>query len=107
MLNTARSSCDAARPLAVVEIGEEGGMPTTAAQGAKDGVHNDSIARSRAGVKIAMGTDAGVMPHGTNLREMGLMVNIGMTPMERSSPPRAPPNASVGRTAPVRWRRAS
>jgi imidazolonepropionase-like amidohydrolase len=33
-------------------------------------------------VKIAMGTDAGVMPHGTNLRELGLMVNIGMTPME-------------------------
>jgi imidazolonepropionase-like amidohydrolase len=29
-----------------------------------------------------MGTDAGVMPHGTNLRELGLMVNIGMTPME-------------------------
>jgi len=22
------------------------------------------------------------MPHGTNLRELGLMVNIGMTPME-------------------------
>ncbi len=33
-------------------------------------------------MKIAMGTDAGVMPHGTNLRELGLMVNIGMTPME-------------------------
>ena len=29
-----------------------------------------------------MGTDAGVMPHGTNLRELGLMVNIGMTPMQ-------------------------
>jgi imidazolonepropionase-like amidohydrolase len=29
-----------------------------------------------------MGTDAGVMPHGTNLRELGLMVNIGMSPME-------------------------
>ena len=29
-----------------------------------------------------MGTDAGVMPHGTNLRELGLMCAIGMTPME-------------------------
>ena len=29
-----------------------------------------------------MGTDAGVMPHGTNLRELGLMVGIGMSPME-------------------------
>jgi imidazolonepropionase-like amidohydrolase len=33
-------------------------------------------------VKIAMGTDAGVMAHGTNLRELGLMVSVGMTPME-------------------------
>ena len=29
-----------------------------------------------------MGTDAGVMPHGTNLRELGLMVDVGLTPME-------------------------
>jgi imidazolonepropionase-like amidohydrolase len=29
-----------------------------------------------------MGTDAGVIAHGTNLRELGLMVEIGMTPME-------------------------
>ena len=29
-----------------------------------------------------MGTDAGVMPHGTNLRVLGLMVNVGMTSME-------------------------
>jgi imidazolonepropionase-like amidohydrolase len=29
-----------------------------------------------------MGTDAGVMPHGTNLRELELMVNVGMTPMD-------------------------
>lgn len=45
--------------------------------------HKMSIGRAhRAGVKIAMGTDAGVVPHGTNLRELGLMVEIGMTPME-------------------------
>jgi imidazolonepropionase-like amidohydrolase len=29
-----------------------------------------------------MGTDAGVMAHGTNLRELALMGNIGMSPME-------------------------
>ena len=29
-----------------------------------------------------MGTDAGVMTHGTNLRELGLMCGIGMSPME-------------------------
>jgi len=35
-----------------------------------------------AGVKIALGTDAGVMKHGTNAREFGLMVRYGMTPMQ-------------------------
>jgi imidazolonepropionase-like amidohydrolase len=34
------------------------------------------------GVKVAMGTDAAVGPHGTNLREVGEMVRCGMTPME-------------------------
>jgi imidazolonepropionase-like amidohydrolase len=29
-----------------------------------------------------MGTDAGVVPHGTNLRELGLMADLGMTPMD-------------------------
>src|SRR6266699_424030 len=34
------------------------------------------------GVKIALGTDAGVMKHGTNAREFELMVRYGMTPMQ-------------------------
>jgi len=34
------------------------------------------------GVRIALGTDAGVMRHGTNGREFGLMVRYGMTPMQ-------------------------
>lgn len=46
-------------------------------------IHKASIAKAyRAGVKIAMGTDSGVGPHGTNLRELGLMCDIGMSPME-------------------------
>lgn len=46
-------------------------------------IHRESIARAyKAGVRIAMGTDAGVMAHGTNLRELGLMCDIGMSPME-------------------------
>ena len=34
----------------------------------------------QAGVRIAMGTDSGVTPHGRNLRELALMVAGGMTP---------------------------
>ncbi|HLS06432.1 MAG TPA: amidohydrolase family protein, partial [Bacillota bacterium] len=45
--------------------------------------HHESVKKAyEAGVKIAMGTDAGVMPHGTNLRELSLMCDVGMTPME-------------------------
>jgi imidazolonepropionase-like amidohydrolase len=33
-----------------------------------------------AGVRIAMGTDSGVTPHGRNLRELALMADLGMSP---------------------------
>jgi imidazolonepropionase-like amidohydrolase len=33
------------------------------------------------GVKIALGTDSGVFRHGINAREMGLLVNAGMSPI--------------------------
>lgn len=72
-------------PLAVLEAGEKGGMPEYGIRKSREviEIHSDSITRAhKAGVKISMGTDAGVMPHGTNLRELGLMVNIGMNPME-------------------------
>jgi imidazolonepropionase-like amidohydrolase len=45
--------------------------------------HRDSIGRAAAaGVKIAMGTDSGVVPHGRNLEELWHMTGVGMTPME-------------------------
>ena len=73
-------------PLSVVEIGEAtGSMPEYGLRKAKEtiDIHKESIARAyKAGVKIAMGTDAGVMPHGTNLRELCLMQEVGMSPME-------------------------
>lgn len=46
-------------------------------------IHRESIrAAHAAGVRIAMGTDAGVGKHGTNAEELGYLVDIGMTPME-------------------------
>jgi imidazolonepropionase-like amidohydrolase len=35
----------------------------------------------RRGVKVALGTDCGVGYHGTNAREIGLLVDAGLTPM--------------------------
>ena len=46
-------------------------------------VHRASVRRAiSAGVKVAMGTDSGVMPHGRNLHELQLMVEAGMTPLD-------------------------
>lgn len=45
--------------------------------------HQDSFRRAvAAGVKVAMGTDSGVGPHGQNAEELALMVQCGMTPMQ-------------------------
>ncbi|HMK12968.1 MAG TPA: amidohydrolase family protein [Acidimicrobiales bacterium] len=46
-------------------------------------IHTESIRRAiGAGVKVAMGTDSGVCPHGQNLRELGLMADCGMSPTD-------------------------
>ena len=43
-------------------------------------VHSASVARAvAAGVRVAMGTDSGVGPHGTNLEELALMAECGMS----------------------------
>ncbi|HTI20492.1 MAG TPA: amidohydrolase family protein [Kutzneria sp.] len=45
--------------------------------------HQDSVRRAHAaGVRIAMGTDSGVGPHGTNLEELALMQACGMSPAD-------------------------
>ncbi|GJI89453.1 Xaa-Pro dipeptidase [Duganella hordei] len=42
-----------------------------------------NIARAiKAGVPIAFGTDAAVYPHGLNAREFGILVKLGMTPIQ-------------------------
>src|SRR5690625_1740249 len=66
-------------------MAEEGGMPAGAVAKSEEviEVHKESFTKAyKAGVKIAMGTDAGVMKHGTNLRELGLMEEGGMSPMD-------------------------
>ena len=45
--------------------------------------HQRSVERAiKAGVKVAMGTDAGVSRHGDNIREVEFMVEAGMTPQD-------------------------
>ncbi|MBZ9571085.1 amidohydrolase family protein [Methanobrevibacter sp. TMH8] len=51
-----------------------------------DRVHKGNmITAYKAGVKMLMGTDSGVSPHGNNLRELELLCDIGMSPMEAIS----------------------
>lgn len=72
-------------PVSVLELAKESGMPDSAVEKSKEviEIHKQSVAKAyKAGVKIAMGTDAGVMPHGLNLRELELMTEVGMSPME-------------------------
>jgi len=69
-------------PLSVLEAVEAGArMPAQMIQKARDviDIHRESIARAiDAGVRIAMGTDSGVGPHGSNLRELQLMHEAGL-----------------------------
>jgi imidazolonepropionase-like amidohydrolase len=42
-----------------------------------------NIARAvEAGVPVATGTDAGIVPHGTNLSELGYLVDVGLSPLQ-------------------------
>ncbi len=44
-------------------------------------IHRTAVRRAiEAGVRVAMGTDTGVTPHGQNLRELALMESLGMSP---------------------------
>ena len=46
-------------------------------------VQRDNFRKAvKAGVNLVMGTDAGVYPHGDNLKQLSRMVNFGMTPMQ-------------------------
>jgi imidazolonepropionase-like amidohydrolase len=71
-------------PRGVVEAAEAGmAIPEASLRKAKEVVeiHRDAFRRAvDAGVKIAMGTDSGVTPHGRNLAELPLMAAGGMTP---------------------------
>lgn len=72
-------------PVAVMELASERGISAESLQQSLDvmDAHRESITLAhKMGVKIAMGTDAGVMPHGTNLRELKLMCAAGLSPMD-------------------------
>jgi imidazolonepropionase-like amidohydrolase len=76
-----------AAPRAVIAAAEAGArMPEAVVRKAHQVVddHTESFRRAvEAGVKIAMGTDSGVGPHGRNLEELGLMAgNSSMSPRD-------------------------
>jgi len=69
-------------PLGVLEAADRGlDLPPAIIDKARAVVdtHRESIRMAmEAGVKVAMGTDSGVTPHGQNLRELQLMNELGM-----------------------------
>ena len=71
-------------PQGVISAAEAGAqIPEASLAKAKEvvEVHRESFRKAiAAGVKVAMGTDSGVTPHGENLRELPLMVEGGMSP---------------------------
>ena len=73
-------------PRGVLEAADAGAaIPEASVRKAREVVetHHASFEKAvAAGVKVAMGTDSGVTPHGQNLRELALMVDCGMTPMQ-------------------------
>ena len=73
-------------PVNVIRAAAAGAaLPDAVVQKAKEvaEVHHDSVRRAvAAGVRIAMGTDSGVGPHGTNLEELELMHSAGMSPAD-------------------------
>jgi imidazolonepropionase-like amidohydrolase len=73
-------------PRAVIAAAEAGlTIPKESVDKARElsEVHLDSVRRAhQAGVRIAMGTDAGVGAHGTNLEEVELMVATGLSALE-------------------------
>lgn len=73
-------------PRGVIDAADAGAaIPDASVAKAREVVetHRASFAAAvAAGVKIAMGTDSGVTPHGRNLRELELMVEGGMSPID-------------------------
>jgi imidazolonepropionase-like amidohydrolase len=70
-------------PTGVLQAAEAGAaIPETSLLKAKEicEIHRNSFRRAvEAGVKVAMGTDTGVTPHGDNLKELALMAEGGMS----------------------------
>lgn len=73
-------------PQAVIKAAEAGAsLPQSVVDKAHSVIeaHYSSISRAHeAGVRIAMGTDAGVGPHGENLEEISLLAGVGLSATE-------------------------
>jgi imidazolonepropionase-like amidohydrolase len=71
-------------PLSVIEAAERGEVHEPAVlEKALEvaSVHRGAVVKAvEAGVKIAMGTDTGIGPHGDNLRELQLLADCGLSP---------------------------
>jgi imidazolonepropionase-like amidohydrolase len=70
---------------AVLAAARDQGAPPKrleALQAARDGAYARVRAAVAAGAPIALGTDATVMPHGQNARELAALVEVGLSPID-------------------------
>lgn len=67
------------------KFAEEGDLPEYSIEQAIEiaDIHDKNIRKAyEAGIRIVMGTDCGVVPHGLNLEELSFLCDIGMSPEE-------------------------
>jgi imidazolonepropionase-like amidohydrolase len=73
-------------PVMVLELNERTGRVPDYAVRKTEKVfedHKENVAHAaKSGVKIVMGTDSGIAGHGSNARELTLLTEVGLTPME-------------------------
>jgi len=69
----------------MIEGAEQAGAPQAQLDSllhARELAYGSTAAAVKAGVRIALGTDASVLPHGSNARELRALVEAGLSPLE-------------------------
>lgn len=84
--------------------GKKNGVPEESLQKEREvgGVQRENFTKAvKAGVKMVLGTDAGIYPHGDNAKQLAVMVRFGMTPLQALQAATTNAAQALGREADV------